>query len=429
MMPPRPLPNTCMPPKKNPTPTSKDTPHDPKPDALEDIEETAMPGEPAESESVMPAEPSISPRSRTGKPTGPTIIKSTTPKKRSPIPVWVWVVVGVVLLSGAALAGMVFFRPSPAPINTNTVAHTNTEQLFPRAIDGVMVTPARANTNLYAAMIENAVESRPPSGLDKASLVYETLAEGGITRFMAMIPLGVEIKELGPIRSARPYYVSWAEEYKPLYIHVGGSPQALDYIKYNKPNLFDFNQFYRSTNFWRDKTRKAPHNVYTNTEKLFIGLRAQVKDFTPSYATWQFQDEPGIEARPETVKDVVVDFSSFNYRVIYRYNRGENLYYRFMGDDSRPHVTRDGSKITAKNVIVQYVKVGLLAKEKERLDIQVIGEGRAILFRDGKMIDGTWKKTSAKDRTMYFDATGSPMVFDRGTTWIDVLPADRVVTY
>lgn len=360
----------------------------------------------------------------------PMVVKPSAPAKKS-LPVWIWYVVGgAAVLVLAAIVSWKLFGSSDATnesTTNSTVTNESTENLVPRVIDGVPVAADRALTNIYAIVIENMVDSRPPSGLDKASVVYETLAEGGITRFMALFPVGQSVGQIGPVRSARPYFVSWAEEYKPLFVHAGGSPQALDYLKSGKTNVYDFNQFVNGGNFIRDDARSAPHNLYTDMEKLYAGIRRRAPDATPTYASWLFKGEAPIDSRPSTVNDIVVNFSSFSYKVTYQYDRVQNVYKRLNGD--KAHVTRDGVQLAPKNVIVLTTKIGLLANEKQRLDIQTVGSGKMLLFRDGTVTEGTWKKDSNTARLQFLDASGNPLGLNAGQTWIETVSADTKVTY
>lgn len=355
----------------------------------------------------------------------PTVVKA---KSKRPIPIWLWVVMGVVVAGGAATAGWIVMgrHPSTGTSSVNQGNQNTAVSLVPRLLDGVPVPADQTNPTIIAAMIENIKESRPPSGLDKASVVYEALAEGGITRFLALFPAGQDIKEIGPIRSARPYYISWAEEYKPLYLHAGGSPQALSYLKTGKANLVDYNQFYHAPNFIRDRSRPAPHNLYTNSFLMGDALN-KLKLPAPTYTPWTFKEELPIDQRPATVQDLVIDFSSFNYQVKYVYDRVNNRYVRYVG--GQPHVTRDGSQIYTDNVVIEYMKVGLLPGEKERLDLQTVGTGSLLMFRDGTVVQGTWKKDSNSGRTQFLDQQGNILALNPGQTWIEALPTGRKVTY
>lgn len=355
------------------------------------------------------------------------VVKSQVAARSWP-PRALWIVVGLVGLIAVAALGYLLTRPPHPSVVSNTPSNnTNSALLVPRRLDGIMVPPAAANTNIIAAMMENASDSRPPSSLDKASVVYEALAEGGITRFLALFPFGQNIAEIGPIRSARLYYVQWAEEYKPLYVHAGGSPQALTYLRNSQTNVIDFNQFSHGPNFWRDKTRLAPHNLYTSTDLLFLGIKRIAPDSVPTYSSWLFKDETPLDNRPASVNDMVIDFSSFNYKVMYKYDRVNNQYNRFQGD--KPHLTKDNSQVTVKNVVVEFAKTLALGDDKKRLDIEAVGQGKILMFRDGTVTQGTWKKTVPSARTEWLDADGQPLALNAGTIWVEVVPTDRQIVY
>lgn len=361
----------------------------------------------------------------------PTVVKSSANSPKKSWPRWAWYVLGgVALLMIVAVAGWIMFggtKSTTTIIDTNIDTNTPTETLVPRVLDGVPVAADKAFTNIFAVVIENLIDSRPPSGLDQASVVYETLAEGGITRFLALYPVGQKVDQIGPVRSARPYFVSWAEEYKPLFAHAGGSPQALDYLKSGKANVYDFNQFFNGGNFIRDDSRAAPHNLYTDMDKLFAGLRRRAVDAVPTYTSWLFKGETPLDNRPSSVNDIVINFSSFNYKVTYVYDRIQNVYNRQVAE--KPHVTRDGVALTAKDIVVQFTKIGLIANEKQRLDITTIGSGKLLLFRDGTVTEGTWKKDSGAARTQFLDASGNALALNPGQIWIETVAADAGVTY
>ncbi len=403
--------------------------------------------EPAEFPDTLPTESApepVPPVKKGGKKASPVASDPSTPtatpkpsivrndaKPKARIPVWVWVVLGVVVLAGAAVGGYLYWSQPVAevPTNTNEPVNTNVaEELAPRILDGVEVTAAETNPALAAVMIENMSASRPPSGIDRAKVVYEALAEGGITRFLAMFATTDMPKEIGPVRSARPYFVDWASEYNaPLYIHAGGSPQALDLLRQSKTTVVDFNQFTKSPYFWRDRKRYAPHNLYTSGQSINQALTQVAKNTKSTFTGWAYADESEFADRPATVKDIVINFSSLSYRVTYTYNREDNVYARKNGNEA--HVTRDGVALSAKNVIVQYVPTTLYPNEKQRLKMATVGQGKALIFHDGVTIVGTWKKEATTNRTQFYDADGAVVTLTRGTTWVEVVPTDRSVTY
>lgn len=431
------MPKTPKRSKKNTPPEPVDASAATEPSELNDQETTEQdltPVDPVESDasSTKPATPTPT-NTSSSSPTPKVVRQDQKPKAsaKKRWPLWVWYVIGLVVLAGASVAGYLVFTSPEAVTNTNTPVNRNTNtaaETAPRLVDGVLVSPSKTNPNLTAVMIENSSDARPPSALDKASVVYEALAEGGITRFMAIFTSDAAETEVGPVRSARPYFVDWASEYnKPLYVHAGGSPQALDLLRSSKTTVVDFNQFTNGPYFYRDKTRRRPHDLYITADKLLLAVRDKVADGQPSFTSWAYANEPGIDARPETVNDIIVKYSSLSYQTTYSYDRGLNVYRRSLG--GQPHLTRAGTPITAKNVVVQFVRTGLYPKETQRLKMETVGEGKAYIFRNGQSIIGTWKKDAATNRTMFYDEAGQPVVFARGNTWISVVPTDRTVTY
>ncbi len=340
----------------------------------------------------------------------------------------------VLLLIVVVLAGYVLFAGGGTKpgVSTNTsTVNTNVAEVQQarRAIDGVVVPLAQANNFPVGVMIENLVSSRPQAGLNKASLVYEALAEGGITRFLAVYASSEDIKKIGPVRSARSYYLDWASELKLLYVHAGGSPDALTKIASAK--ISDFNQFFNGQYFWRDKDRlkqgtPSEHTLYTSSELLARAIRDKSFPVIGTYSSWSFADDPALAERPTADHSITVDFSTFNYKVEYRYDRATNAYARLQAE--KPHVMEDGSAISVKNVVVQYIPARL-ADSAGRLAMDTIGEGQAVVFHDGQIINATWKKTSREDRTRFSDTTGKEVIFTAGPTWIEVVPNENSVSY
>ena len=289
-------------------------------------------------------------------------------------------------------------------------------ELFPRMIDGVATTVSAITPFPYAVMIENHVDARPPSGLSKANVVYEAEAEGGITRFLAVFASGENISKIGPVRSARSYYIDWADEYSALYVHCGGSPQALSKIK--TEGTFDFNEYFRGRYFWRVKQRRAPHNLYTSSANIEGYLREQGKK-TGNFAGWKFIDEQTVDQRG-TITDISVPFHRSGYSVRWEYDRSGNEYSRYHG--SSLHKDEDGSRITAKNLVIQYVKRSILDDEG-RISLKTYGSGKAKIFFNGRIIEGSWSKDLKKDRTFFYDQDEREIEFIRGTVWVEVVPS------
>lgn len=310
-------------------------------------------------------------------------------------------------------------------------AVTNNPTSFPRLLDGVETKPAEAQRWPVAVMIENLPSVRPQAGLSDASVVYETLAEGGSTRFMALFdPQALTTKKIGPVRSSRAYYLEWLGEYDALYAHAGGSPKALTVIR--EASVKNLEALSRDgVYFWRDSSRSAPHNLYTSAEKLTIALRdKELLTESASFAPWTFVDEAESSARGTDAKKLRFNFSSGkSYEVEWVYSRLSNEYLRF--NAGLPHTDENnGAQLEAKNVIVQLVEEPKLdGTGKGRLDMYVGGTGDAWVAHNGEMIKATWKKESRTDRTRFYDPEGKEIPLVRGATWIHVVPKSHEVTY
>lgn len=314
----------------------------------------------------------------------------------------------------------------------NIQPSVDTENLGVRFIDGLEVENGKENALPVAVMIENLVSVRPQSGLQSAQVVYEALAEGGITRFVALYAdRDMTIDSIGPVRSARPYFVDWAEEYRALYAHVGGSPQALEQLSQNTA-VTNLDQFSNAQFFWREASLSAPHNVFTSSELLTFALRDNaLADAKGTFEPWKFllEKAPEVETTAEQATNTIrIPFSSTSYEVIYTYDAIQQHYVRANGGE--PHLDAlTGEQIHAKNVIVQFTPTRLLGDGTERLDIDTTGTGRAVVFRHGTAIEGTWKKDSSNDRTTWLSHDGEEIRLAPGNIWIAVLPEDRDLEY
>jgi hypothetical protein len=277
-------------------------------------------------------------------------------------------------------------------------------------------------------MVENHVDSRPQSGLTAASIVYEAIAEGGITRFLAVYgPSGAQT--VGPVRSARTYYVNWIKELNGYYAHVGGNYDALELIR--SIGILDLDQFGNPSAYWRDKSKKvsSEHTMYTDTSKLY-GVAGDKKYTTENtFIPYKFVDEPVVELRTVASQTVSINFGNASYNVVYRYDKTTNSYARELA--GKAHVdAANGQQIQAKNIVIQTVnRRPTVTKINENGWIMdTSGSGKAVVVRDGIKVDGTWKKDNDNSRTRFFDATGTEINFNRGATWIEVISPDLSYT-
>lgn len=265
---------------------------------------------------------------------------------------------------------------------------------------------------LTAVMIENHKDARPQSGLIYADLVYEAQAEGGITRFMALY-YSNNPAIMGPVRSARPYLVQWAKEWGAAYAHCGGSEDGL--AKIRNLGLIDLDDM-SGPGFWRDNSRKSPHNLYTS----MANLTERIADRKPSQpqSRWQFGawvDQPA--------KGLSIDYG-YDFKVSYDYK--DHSYARSM--NGVPHTDRETKQVIAPaNIIVQFVKSEIIDKEL-RLKMGTIGSGKAILLVAGQYSEGTWSKADENSQTKFLTADGKELTLATGQTWIEVVPVTATVT-
>lgn len=280
-------------------------------------------------------------------------------------------------------------------------------------INGIMTTSTKASFRPIGIMIENHPDSRPQSGLAEADLVYEMITEGGITRFFAIFGSNSP-KEMGPVRSARVPFVTFADEYNALYAHVGGSAEALSLISKTK-DFYDLNQFSLGKYFWRDSKRYAPHNVYTTIEKLQEAAKSKKYDTNGVIDAWQFKDEETQENRGQT-NSVIIDFSSAPYKVTWSYNKDTNSYKRLQtGKAMTDRVS--GKQVEAKTIIVQQVSS---YTQGQYTLMKHIGTGKATIYMDGKIIKGSWSKSAQNSRTKFYDENNIEVKFTRGPIWIEI---------
>jgi DUF3048 family protein len=338
-------------------------------------------------------------------------------------------VVVLILLGGGGVAWwkLVADASKPAPKAAVVVKPKPPAPIYDPLTGLAVPTTAAAQQPVIGVMIENLYpDARPQSGLGEAGVVYEALAEGGITRFLAIFqePLPPSI---GPVRSLRPYYLDWGLEYGIPVAHAGGSQPALAAVPTS--GLKDINALvYDGSYFFRTTDREAPHNLYTDDQKLAALDTKLGFASAPTFKPLPRKADKA-EAKP-THPTIKINFSSSPYAVEYDFNPAADDYLRSMG--GAPHIERNtGQQIQVKNVVVEFVPTSYATQDdgKPETDLNLIGQGQALVFEDGGVTPGTWNKSSASAQTQLLDASGKPITFNRGTTWYEVVPTITTVSY
>ena len=305
-------------------------------------------------------------------------------------------------------------------------------------------------------MIENHEDSRPQSGLSRADVVYEAVAEGGITRFGAVFYCAAQDRDyiLGPVRSARTYFLDWASEYGgfPLYVHVGGANtpgpanalgQIADYGWVGSKGN-DLNQFSIGfPTFWRDyerlgRTVATEHTMYSTTQKLWqVGEDRGWTEVTPegdawkdSFRAWKFADEDTEHGQGGSIK-----FNFWEgyapYEVEWTYQSESNNYQRINGGQLLKDLNND-EPLAASNVVIQ-LQTESSANDGYENNLHLLygttGSGGTLIFQNGQVIKGDWVKKSRLDRTIFYDQNDKEISFVPGPIWIETLPVGTEVTY
>lgn len=330
---------------------------------------------------------------------------------------------GAVLLIGGAMA-FTLIEPSNTEVfepNVETTYVAPPEPIY-SPLTGIETTEELANRPVTGVMIENSIDARPQSGLQEAGIVYEAIAEGGITRFLALFQEATP-GNMGPIRSARPYYVRWAAGYDARYLHSGGSGEALALIQTLGVKDLDHGR-YGERIASRVSNRYAPHNVYTSTERV-DSLANELGYTSSKYTPFERkEDEKPTAEAPATASRIDFNISSANYNTYYTYNADANNYSRFMA--GLPHSDQDsGKQITPKVVIGLIMSYGI---HPDRVHSQYanVGSGEAMIFQDGKVTKATWSKASDTASLELKDANGKPIALNAGQKWITAIPPGRI---
>ncbi|MEA2020268.1 MAG: DUF3048 domain-containing protein [Patescibacteria group bacterium] len=367
---------------------------------------------------------------------------------------------GLVVVAAVLYAGVSFLRGQGykfiSPLDSRKSSEEDVHRPFaegdrtePAPINGVLYTKAAAdifmNRRPLAIMINNHPDARPQFGLSKADLIYEAVAEGGITRLLAFFHAW-DVDKIGPVRSARVYYEDWAAEFNSWYAHWGGAymdaddkanqnnlnydftchPQADSYAKINRINLPSLDQMWLGTTaYWRDNGRgvASEHTGYTSTLKLWQEAPNRYPGWEgyEKFEQWEFKDDNPAQA--PTASQVEFNFWDIpSFAVRWEYIPEENAYRRYQGGELQVDAGTDNAPLTAKNIILQFTRETSFNDQKKHLNYETVGSGNARVFLDGREIQATWEKGAIRERTKFYDEQGNELEFNRGQIWVEVVP-------
>jgi len=338
--------------------------------------------------------------------------------------------------------------PTPAPTAAATPQPTATPEPTPEPTpapkqEGVSLTTGLPTNRQYrpiTVMIENSPKARPQTGLQQADIVYEAMAEGGITRMMCVFNDQYPVVA-GPVRSTRMYYINLQKEWDSPLIHYGGPRNASKpsyvygesskHIKVRVDGISGASSKY----FWRDKSRSAPNNAYTNVQKVADELYNYEPAVREPFSFSETVTYPG-----DTVKEVGLPWvSSDPTHTRFVYDASSGVFTRYLGskafdvrtvsEDKNGKQKTETAPMKVTNLIVQYAKTYVIPNDnKGRRMVDVVGKGECEYYIGGVQVKGTWERASREDSTHFYDAEGKPIVLRPGNTWICVHPTDHKST-
>lgn len=330
-------------------------------------------------------------------------------------------IIGAVLIVAiaAAVTFLVLYRkPAPTVAPTVVIKHDipKPEPIkYYSPLTGVQVADQAATKQpVTAVMIENSPDARPQSGLKNSGVVFEAIAEGGITRFLVLYQQE-KPQLIGPVRSIRLYDVDWLAAFNPSVAHVGGSAAALTEVR--NGSYRDIDQFFNSGSYWRSTDRYAPHNVYTSFAKLDALNAAR------GYTTSDFTGFTRVDGKPNdapTTTQITITISGPLYNSTYTYDKATNTYLRSQA--GAPHLDREDGQIAPSVVIAMRVDESTVFQDGNREDITTLGSGAATIFQNGTAQSVTWHKIGKTSQITFTDASGNDVPLVRGQTWIAAVP-------
>ncbi len=347
------------------------------------------------------------------------------------------VVILLVIIAGALVA---YFTMNQKNNETEQIA--NVEENIPEEV--VEEEPPAPQINIYkgndrpiAFMIDNNKNAFPHSSINSTYIAYEIIVEGGESRVMAVFK-GVSVDQVGPIRSARHYFLDYALENDAIYAHLGSSPQALRDIesyRVNNVNGINYDSGKARTPtalYWRATNKKAPHNAYTNTNSILqIAKESGYRTTSNKESVLNYvPEEINLEAEDARVANKVrIPYSSSNVTE-YQYNPETRRYTRY---SKKQKMTDEvtGEDVTTKNIILTFAQNTDLndGENKGRQNVVTVGELNGYYITNGKAIPIICKKSSRSEQTTYVDANGEEIKVNDGNTWVNICPIDANVTF
>jgi len=321
-------------------------------------------------------------------------------------------------------------RPSPPPTPRPTPSPTPATEGV-SALTGETIPIERADRLPIAVLIDDNRIARPQSGFNGASIVYQAPADGGETRYLFVYG-DTDSADIGPVRSGRIYFAEWASELRAAIAHYGGDRKTRAWLKANHGKVvwsIDGIVLGRPT-FHRISSRRAPHNAYTSTAALRTNILARgAEDALAEDAYRRLFVDPSAEADRAASQTIRIPYRTGV--VAYAYDREANLYLRSIDGRAQKDPT-DDRRVTTRNVVILFQRFYIDTKIEPghaRPVVESVGQGRAWVFSEGRLIQGTWRKAGPTRPTILYDADGAEIPLVRGRTFYQSVPLTTKVTH
>ncbi len=301
---------------------------------------------------------------------------------------------------------------------------------FYNALTGLECTEELSTVRPVAIMINNLRAALPQQGISHADIVYEVLAEGGITRLLCLFTDYTSLPETGSVRSSRDYYIDLADAHDAIYVHCGTSPQAKETLAARGTDNMD--GIYFSTPFYRNKERQKnmgqEHSMMTDGERLVKGI--EEKGYrTTSDAKQPFcfgeDNAPVVNAEADSVK------LKYSYYVTAEFAYDDKTKTYFKSQFGEPHIDANNDKqLEFTNVILLYANQYQVPGDTEgRLAVEFVGEGEGVYITHGGAKDITWKRDSRTSSYTLYDAyNGKELIINPGKTYVGIPPIGAELT-
>lgn len=313
-------------------------------------------------------------------------------------------------------------QPQPAEEELPVETHEGQAQ---SKISGLWIDEEKEALRPYAIMLSNIKKVNPQSGISEAAVIYEALAEGGITRLMGIFE-DFSAARIGSVRSARHYYASVAAEYDAIFVHYGETKYATSKIAELKLDNLSGLEGVGNTVFYRDTSIAAPHNAFASYEGILKGTEEK-KYRTERKEDWEnhytFYDEDTTFSDGQAAAKVELGFSGYA-APYFVYNEEEKLYERFQfGDTHMDANTKEALQF--KNIIIQLVNEWDIDKNGyQTMDIEN-SSGEGYYITNGKAVPVTWQKNESTGKMHYYGENGEILKVNTGKTYIALYPTSR----